>query len=43
MFTMMNRLYLKQIQIKNHRETETKCRKSNTEIPHAQDFIFKKA
>ena len=31
MFTMMNRLYLKQIQ-KNHRETKTECKKSNMEI-----------
>ena len=31
MFTMMNRLYLKKIQT-NQRETETDCKKSNTEI-----------
>ena len=31
MFTVMNRLYLKQIQ-KNHRETEIECRKSDREI-----------
>ena len=31
MFTMMNRLYLKQIQ-KNHRETKIECKKSNREI-----------